>query len=161
MSDFVASEDFGWPRGTVRLIVRDVDGIVVEDRFLGEHNLVVDNFGNQAVYLVGGEFLASAKITKIGLGQGTTELASRTALVDPGGGAVSTATTVLSYTTGPASVTFEGTFGYADGNGDAFTEMGLLFDSATPPLAAIKVFPTMTKSVLFTWTFQWKLDWPY
>lgn len=148
------------PTGHVLLIIRDKEGNVVERRVLG-NNIVVDNMNGDehGIYLIGGEVLAASNITKIGLGQGTDENATRTALVDPPAGAVNTAVSVKEYGTSPASVTFEATFDTSTGNGIEFTEVGLLLDSVTPDLAAVKVFDSMNKSDLFSWTFEWKLVW--
>jgi len=147
------------PVGVVHLEIRDKKGKLVERKRLGKHNLVVDNYGNQIVYPIGGENLVTAKITKIGLGEGITENAARTALDYPAPGApVTTLITSISY--GSASVTFTGTFGTGDANGKTFSEVGLLFAGTTPDLAAIKVFGgTMAKTSAFSWTFVWTLSW--
>ena len=57
------------PTGRLDILVRSLStGEVVESKTF--QNIVVDNFGNQAVYLIGGENLVEAKIDRVGLGIG-------------------------------------------------------------------------------------------
>ena len=163
-----------YPTGRLDILVRLLStGEIVETRTY--KNLVVDNFGNQAVYLVGGENLVEAAIDRVGLGvgvgtgSGSVGVASvtDTSLTNPPTGEVSAAVSSVVYNIDPdtglawdmTSVTFTATFGSDDANGIAFTEAGLLFAGVSPNLATHRVFDAMIKSSLFSWTFGWTLRW--
>ena len=155
------------PTGRLEIIIKNANSGYIVDKKVFD-NLVVNNFGNQTVYLVGGENLTTAIINRVGLGTGGGGSGSGdpgsahvtdTSLTDPASGEVSALVTSVTYGTSPVSVTFEATFGSADANGISFTEAGLLFAGASPNLAAHRVFSPMTKSSLFEWTFRWTLQW--
>ena len=123
-------------------------------------NLVVTNFYRQGLHLVAGQDLTAAAINRMGLGIGTADLAvSNTGLVWPGGSEVSSSISSVTYTETPVSVTFNATFGTSQANGNEYTELGLLLAGASPNLAARIVFPATRKHELFSWVFEWTLQW--
>ena len=149
------------PRGELLLTICLAEtGEVVNQYELGD-NLVVSNFGNQAVYLIGGEYLTTANINRVALGVGIEAAAlADEAITNPSVGEVSSVVSSITYGTSPTSVQFEVLFGADDANGMDFTEAGLLFSGVSPNLAARKVFGgSMAKTSMFSWLFNWKLTW--
>ena len=156
LSKFALGDDLPQFEGSVRIHQRNV--CTGEIRVTDFGNMVMTNFGEQAVYLIGGENLTTAIITRIALGtNATAETVDDTAIT----GANSVPITTVTYSAAgesPAWVQFSATFGTTDGNGTNYEEVGLLFAGVNPNLAARKAFGgSMTKTQMWEWTVEWKL----
>ena len=143
------------PRGSVRLVATHAE-TGEEHCEVNRDNIVCEGLQEHIVHLLAGDEVASRHIDRIGWGtDGTPEQESDTSIV----GLAVAKSAVASYPAARA-VRFTATLAATEGNGTAVQEALLLIASASPQLAARVTFPVITKSSLFTWTWEWTLTFP-
>lgn len=148
-------------RGTVEIIIRDIEGNIVSDG--GKHNLIVKMGRSELIKKIAGTSTIGA-VTKCGVGNGGTAIPTPAVPIAPIDGDTALYNTILVKNLGTATVdltqsspqvTFTTLFNYAEVNNNV-NECALIFSDGTT-LFARYTFPTVAITAVSG--FSMEIDW--